>query len=606
MSNLIIGTAGHIDHGKTALIKALNGFEGDTLQQEKDRGITIDLSFSNLKNGDENIAFIDVPGHENLVKTMISGAFAFDASLLVVAANDGIMPQTKEHLKVLSLLGVKSIILAITKSDLVDNSRLEFVLEQGKSLLKDENLELLQHFFVSIKDMDSIKDLRQYLFTLKPKKRDQNGLFRYYIDRVFSIKGIGSIVTGSVISGSVKKSDKLFNYDLGRDVVVRGIQMHDESVDSAECGTRVALNLTGVELNDLKKGQLLSKKGFFRGNYEADAIVFSKELRHNQSVLFCVGSKSVSSKAVFLSDDKNLFVTFKFEKEMFLLFNEPFVLISNSRVIGGGRVLNPISEPLKRQSKVALLNALNFVEFKNVFEILKQAHKNGFGLISSFQRFGISHDEAVSIARSLKNAFVDDEALNVYDLDAICRVKEFIKFIIQKNNFALFSASSISLKLNWVTHNLAQKALDELESEKIVVKNDGVYVKLGVDFSKIKVKLEDEIYNIIDRAKLSPDAPYNIYDSLDIDRISGDNALKKLTANARVVRLAHNLFISSKNLEYALNLLKEIIKDDGFVNVQNAKNRLGLSRKFIIAYLERLDSLPYIAKNGQNRVFKGV
>ncbi|QCD44233.1 selenocysteine-specific elongation factor [Campylobacter mucosalis] len=603
--NLIVGTAGHIDHGKTALIKALNGFEGDNLEQEKERGITIDLSFSNLKRGDENISFIDVPGHENLVKTMISGAFGFDVCMLVVAANDGIMPQTKEHIEILSLLDVKSIILVISKSDLVSKDRLLEVQKELSEYIENfKNLSILQSFFVSIKDEQSVTNLRDYLFNLKPKKRDEEGLFRYYIDRAFSIKGIGSVVTGSVLSGSVRVGEKLYNYDLAKEVLVRNIQTHDQNTQNAGTSSRVALNLTGVELSELKKGQLLSKKGFFRGFKEIDAVVFAA-ISHNQNVTFCVGSKQAPAKSLILSEqNQSKFVTFKFEKDMFLKFNEPFILIANGRVVGGGRVLNPISEPLKKQSKINFLNALNHKDFKAVFAILKELHKNGFGLISSFQRFDLSHDDALQIAKTLPNTFIDEAVLNVYDLSAISRIKDFINFIIQKNKFAIFSANSISLKLTWASQNLVQIALNELEDTKIISKNDGVYTKTGVDLSELKVRLEDEIYKILSNANLSPEAPYNIYDELEIDRVSGDNALKKLTAQGRVVRLAHNLFVTTKALDEAISSLKNIIKTQGFVNVQNAKDVLNLSRKYVIAYLETLDKDANIIKDGQDRKFK--
>ena len=214
--SLIIGTAGHIDHGKTALIKELNGFEGDRLEEEQKRGITIDLSFSNLSKNGENIAFIDVPGHENLIKTMISGAYGFDACLFVVAANDGLMPQSLEHLEVLNILGVRSLIVALTKCDLASTE----LIEQRKSEIyaaaqNYKNLQILEIFPVSIKDSASIDELRNYLFTLKAANREQDGVFRYYIDRVFSLKGIGNVVTGTVIEGSVSKNEKLFNYDAG-------------------------------------------------------------------------------------------------------------------------------------------------------------------------------------------------------------------------------------------------------------------------------------------------------------------------------------------------------------------------------------------------------
>ncbi len=604
--SLIIGTAGHIDHGKTALIKELNGFEGDRLEEEQKRGITIDLSFSNLSKNGENIAFIDVPGHENLIKTMISGAYGFDACLFVVAANDGLMPQSLEHLEVLNILGVRSLIVALTKCDLASAE----LIEQRKSEIyaaaqNYKNLQILEIFPVSIKDSASIDELRNYLFTLKAANREQEGVFRYYIDRVFSLKGIGNVVTGTVIEGSVSKNEKLFNYDAGKEAQVRSVQSHDKFVDRAGVSSRVALNLTGIELNDLKKGQLLSKKGFFRGFREIDAIVFARELTHGQNVTFCVGAKAAPAKALVLSQKEGgIFATFKFERDMFLKFDEPFVLIANGRVIGGGRVLNAVSEPMKKSSKISFLNALLKKDFVSAFAMLKDTHKNGFGIISAYQRFGLNHEEAVAIAKQTPNVFVDEKALNIYDLSAVDRIKSAVKFMIEKNEFAVFSATSISLKLSWASENIAQKALDELESAGAITKNDGVYTKTGVDMSKLKIRLEEKIYEILQSGNLAPLAPYNIYDELEIDRVSGDNALKKLTGIGRVVRLAHNLFVTSKALNEALAKLKAIIATQGFVNVTNAKEALNLSRKYIIAYLEQLDLDPNIVKNGTDRVLK--
>ena len=604
--SLIIGTAGHIDHGKTALIKELNGFEGDNLEEEKKRGITIDLSFSNLSKNDENIAFIDVPGHENLIKTMISGAYGFDACLFVVAANDGLMPQSLEHLEILNLLGVKSIIVALTKCDLVDEATINLRKKEIRDeISKFKNLQILEIFAVSIKDKASTDELRNYLFTLRAKKRDEDGVFRYYIDRVFSLKGIGNVVTGTVIEGSVSKNEKLFNYDAGKEVLVRSVQSHDEFVERAGVSSRVALNLTGIELSELKKGQLLSKKGFFRGFREVDAVVTAKNLIHSQSVTFCVGAKNVPAKVLILSQkDDSYFVSFKFQSDMFLKFDEAFVLISDARVIGGGRVLNPVLEPLKKAGKILFLASLLKHDFVEAFSILKEAHKNGFGIISSYQRFGLNHEDAVNVAKKVSNVFVDEKALNIYDLSAVERIKSAIKFMIEKNEFAVFSAQSISLKLAWASQNLAQKALDELENAKLIAKDSGVYTKKGVDLSKLKVRLEEKIYEILESGKLAPTAPYNIYDELEIDRVSGDNALKKLTAMGRVIRLEHNLFITRNSLKMALDKLREIIKNQGFVNVTNAKDALNLSRKYIIAYLEQLDLESDIMKQGNDRVFR--
>lgn len=610
MSNILIATAGHIDHGKTALIQALNGFNGDSTKEEMSRKITIDLSFSNLKNGEQNISFIDVPGHENLLKTMISGAFSIDVSLLVIASNEGLKPQSIEHIKVLNYLGIRSIIIVITKCDLVNKERALSVLENIKKFLKDyENLDILQSFFVSIKDEKSIKDLKNYLFTLKPRERDINGVLRYYVDRAFILKGIGVVATGSIISGTLNRGEKLFNYDKQKELSAKSLQIHGSLTQSACACERLAINLSGCELKELNKGDFISKKGYFRGFKELDCVIFG-EIYHNENVLFCIGTKQVNAKILLLnpkSDDKickenKNYATIKLENAVFASFSEPFVLLSLGRVIAGGKVLNPISEPLKKGVKTELLKALESKNFLKAFELLKSAHKNGFGLISSEQRFSLSHENALNIAKSLNNAIIDENALNIYDISAKERVKSYIKFLLQKNEFAIFSATSISLKLPWASAFLAQICIDEMS--EILSKNDGVYTKKGVDFSKLKKRIEDEILAILDTQGLSPQAPYNIYDYLEIDRASGDNALKRLCANGVAIRLAHNLFISAKHLNIALLKLKELIKKDGYVNVATAKNALNLSRKYIIAYLEALDKDENIAKNGTDRVFK--
>lgn len=606
MNSLIIGTAGHIDHGKTALIRALNGFEGDRLEEEKKRGITIDLSFSNLQNGEQNIAFIDVPGHENLLKTMISGAFGFDTSLVVIAANEGIMPQSVEHIKILSYLNIKNIIVALSKCDLADSEMINLRKSEIKNFIaKFPNLELLEIFETSIKNQTSIDELKNYLFTLKATGRANSGLFRYYIDRVFSLKGVGVVLTGSVIDGEVRKGEKLHNYDLGKDLLVKSIQIHEHFSDIATIGNRVALGVSGIEISQLKKGQILSKKGFFRGFEEIDCVVNADSLTHNAEVLFCVGAKQISAKILILSQkDKSYFVSFRFEKPVFLKYGEAFVLLANSHVIGGGRVLNPIAEPMKKKDKISFLNFLQNGDFLGAFAMLKATHKKGFGLISSFQRFDLSHGDALEIAKKLPNAFVDEAGLNVYDESAIFRIKDFINFMLSKNQFAIFSATSISLKLSWATQNIVQKAINELVNEGKITQNSGIYTKFGVNFDDLRVKIEDKIYDILDKAGLTPDAPYNIYESLEIDRLTGDNVLKKLTNQNRVIRLEHNLFVTKNNLENAVTKLKDIIKKEGLVNVTTAKDRLGLSRKYAIAYLEYLDKSPDIAKNGQNRVLK--
>ena len=604
MNSLIIGTAGHIDHGKTALIKALNGFEGDQNPNEKVRKITIDLSFSHLQNKNKNIAFIDVPGHENLVKTMISGAYAFDATLLVVASDDGIMPQTKEHLQILSILGVSRIVLCITKCDLTDTARQKYVENEVRNFVKNfKNLTILKSFFISIKDLSGVSDLREFLFTIEPIKRVDSEILHYYIDRVFSLKGFGTIVTGSLISGILRKNEKIYNCDLDKSFIVKNLQIHDENVEIASSPNRVAINLD-AKISELEKGQIFSKKGFFRGFNECDCVFYG-EISHKQNVIFCVGSRQIAATALILSENGNeKFITFKFEKEIFVKFNEHFVVLASSRVIGGGDILNPVTEPLKKSQKIALLCELKDKNFVKAFEILSSSHKHGFGLISSFQRFDMTHENALKIARNLKNDITDENSLCIYDKSAVGNLKDFIKFIVSKNDRAVISAQSLALKISWASPFLCDLTLNELIKDKILQKNGNLFIKFGADFDEITQSLENKIFEILSCGGIAPIAPYNIYDELEIDRTCGDNAMKKLTKAGKIVRITHNVFLTDQNLQKLIKKMRLIIASRGFVNVSVLKDELGISRKFLIAYLEYLDLFDDIKKDGNNRIFK--
>lgn len=604
MNSLIIGTAGHIDHGKTALIKSLNGFEGDQNPNEKVRKITIDLSFSHLQNKNKNIAFIDVPGHENLVKTMISGAYAFDATLLVVASDDGIMPQTKEHLQILSILGVSRIVLCITKCDLTDTARQKYVENEVRNFVKNfKNITILKSFFISIKDLSGVSGLREFLFTIEPIKRVDSEILHYYIDRVFSLKGFGTIVTGSLISGILRKNEKIYNCDLDKSFIVKNLQIHDENVEIASSPNRVAINLD-AKISELEKGQIFSKKGFFRGFNECDCVFYG-EISHKQNVIFCVGSRQIAATALILSENGNeKFITFKFEKEIFVKFNEHFVVLASSRVIGGGDILNPVTEPLKKSQKIALLCELKDKNFIKVFEILSSSHKHGFGLISSFQRFDMTHENALKIARNLKNAITDENSLCIYDKSAVGDLKDFINFIVSKNDRAVISAQSLALKISWASPFLCDLTLNELIKDKILQKNGNLFIKFGADFDEITQSLENKIFEILSGGGIAPIAPYNIYDELEIDRTCGDNAMKKLTKAGKIVRITHNVFLTDQNLQKLIKKMRSIIASRGFVNVSVLKDELGISRKFLIAYLEYLDLFDDIKKDGNNRIFK--
>ena len=608
MSNIIIGTAGHIDHGKTALIRALNGFEGDSTNEEKQRGITIDLSFSNLTRAERNIAFIDVPGHEKLIKNMIAGAFGFDYVMLVVSAKEGLMPQTIEHIEILSLLGIKNLILVITKKDLVDEKILK---EQESKIVEflnefEFNIKFIKA--VSIYDEKSIEDLKNTLFTISNSTKNEENFFRFYVDRVFSVKGSGTVVTGTVLGKKIELEEKIFIPHLQKETKIKNIQVHNQNAIEANISSRAALNLSSVDINSLQRGDIITKKGFLRG-FDTIDISFkclkNKKLNHNQTYTLFIGAKKIDAKVLLFDSLTSLedgFATLKMDEKIFTVFGEKVILRSANDTICGGVILNPIYDPMNKNQKRDLLKNLYKKDFKNAFKILLEAHKRGLGVVSSTQRFALSHDESLEFANSLEDVFVDKKELVIYPIKTKDEIVEFIKNIYIKNSYALLSSSSINLRVPWASIEFINSALDDLVQNGFLVKEGQLYKN-----ANIKEDITKELENIfLERLKsedITPTAPYNIYDDLDIDRKLGDDILKSLTAKKDVIRLQHNLFIHSQSLNKIIKSMREIIKEDGFIEIFNFKQRFDLSRKYLVCYLDYLDNFSDIKKVENRRVF---
>lgn len=609
MRQLIIGTAGHVDHGKTALIKALTGFEGDSTEEERRRGITIDLSFSHIQNGETNIAFIDVPGHEKLIKNMIAGAFGFDASLVALDVNEGVMPQTAEHIQILSLVGVRNLIIALTKSDLADSSTIEARKQELAEYIGGfETLSLVDILPVSIHEPDSIERLREALYALPEIPRRENGLFRYYIDRSFSISGAGSVVTGTVLDGEIRVGDRITVAEYAKEVQIRNIQVHEQDVQVATASQRAALNLQSAKLT-LKKGLLLTRKGFLRGFGTIDIwleSVAGHHIRHDTTVQFFIGTKQLEAKVLLYGGEESIqkgFAKLRFREKTYLVYDEPFVLSLSGRVIAGGRVINPIDEPMKKRLKLPLLEQLKARDFKVAFRSLVATHKRGFGLISSNQRFGLNHDEALQIARELEDVFVDEAGLVVYPTHIMHELRQSLADIYTKNQYALLSARSISAKTKWASESLVEHILKDMATEGLLKFENGIYKNAHININDIHTLILNNIYAKLDAGGIVPEAPYNIYDAMDLDRKMGDNALKKLTKSRKAVRLAHNLFVTYENLQALTAQLKQIIRNEGYIEISNFKQHFpDLSRKYLIAYLEYLDKQSGIKKEGNRRM----
>jgi selenocysteine-specific elongation factor len=608
MNNYIIGTCGHIDHGKTALIKALNGYEGDSTNEEKQRGITIDLSFSNLSNETQNIAFIDVPGHEKLVKNMIAGAFSFDCVMIVVSASEKIMPQTIEHLEILNLLGVKNAILTITKKDLVEEDELPKIVEEIESFVKEFDFNILFTTAVSIYDENSIDELKEKLFTLNANTKVEENFFRYYVDRIFSTPGAGTIVTGTVLGKPIEVNEKVFICDIKKDVKIKNLQVHGVDTEVSNISNRTAINLAGVKSSEIKKGFLISKKGFLRGFNSVDIsfrALKGRKLKHNQNYSIFIGSKKVEGKTLLFNNQneaENGFAILKLNEDIFSIYKEKIIIREGNHTIAGGKILNPIIDPMKKSQKLELLKVLEKGDIDEAYKVLLNAHKKGLGLVSSAQRFALSHEKALEYAKGLDNCFIDEKALVLYPIETKEKIVDIIKQIYRKNQFALLSNSSLALKMKWASESFIDLALNQLLEENFLEKDGNLYKNKNIKID-IKNSLEEIILQRLEEEGLTPTAPYNIYEEMDLDRKTGDDILKSLCAKKAVVRLQHNLFVHSRVLTDIVKVMKNIITTDGYIDIQNFKEKFPLSRKYLITYLDYLDNFSQIKKDGNKRFF---
>ncbi len=376
MKRIIVGTAGHIDHGKTSLVRALTGIDADRLKEEKERGITIDIGFADLTVGDTHFGFVDVPGHERFVKNMLAGAHGIDLVMLVVAADESVMPQTREHFDICRLLEVKSGLVVITKIDMVDEEFLELVEAEVSEYVADSFLANAPIVRVSSKTGEGIEALKKTLAQLAAKValRDENAVARLPIDRVFTIKGFGTVVTGTLIAGSIKTGDELELLPSdARRMRVRGLQVHGKSTNEAHAGERTAVNLQGLEIAEVARGQALAPAGRFVATHLLDVRLqllksAKKPLRSRSRVRLHHGTAEVLARVILLGQQElppggKAFAQLRLETPLLALPQDRFIVRSYSPTItiGGGAIIDalPLKHRLRESPKViAQLEAL--------------------------------------------------------------------------------------------------------------------------------------------------------------------------------------------------------------------------------------------------------
>jgi selenocysteine-specific elongation factor len=631
MKRIVIGTAGHIDHGKTALIKALTGIDCDRLKEEKERGITIELGFAYYRFGDDLlVGIVDVPGHERFVKHMVAGAWGMDMVLFVVAADESVMPQTREHMDICELLGIKRGIVAITKTDLADSDMVELVTEEMRDLAKGRFLEGAPIIPVSAVTGENIDALRAEIKAQagEIEEKSRKGIFRLPVDRVFTIRGFGTIVTGTCISGQIRAGDEAQIYPGETRARVRNVQAYHADVKEAGAGQRVALNLQGIEKQEIERGAIIGKPESLFLTKRIDATLRYldlpfKPIKNNTILRFHVATTQVEARLILLDRQaieagQEAFVQFAFADPIVVLPGDRFILRGSYAIqtLGGGTVLDIAPEKHKRQSG-SLDSAYQLLKNGSLMDKAEyHLEKGGFKGVTR-QRLGVllgAHDEATEqiVAQLTADGKVRVVGKLVIPAARFHGYKQMVSSFLDdfhaKNPLKIgISREELRTRLPEVDQQVFQAALEEIvkeggaEIDKDRVKLPGVSRKVDESLDK----LAREIVALLDARGLTPPLTGELADELQIKEGSLRDMLERLVYEGKVVKVKSDMYFSNLRIDELKKTIREELGRKREMVPADFKTILGLSRKYMIPLLEYLDEIKLTIRTGDKRVLRG-
>lgn len=625
MKHIIIGTAGHIDHGKTTLIRALTGRNTDRLKEEQDRGITIELGFTwfDLESG-LRCGIIDVPGHEKFIQQMVSGVVGMDMVLLVVAADEGIMPQTREHLDILELLGIEKCILVLTKCDTVDPEWVDMMEEDIRKELKDtilENAPVVRVSSVTGEGIEALKKEIEKMISALPE-RDTKGIPRLPIDRVFSLQGFGTIITGTLISGTLHKGDALAIYPEGLKARIRNIQVHEQDAEFAEAGQRVALNLSGVKKEELHKGSVISLENSMENSTLMDGKVTmlrdsKRSLKNRERLHFLSGTKEVLCRAVLLDKEEIApgeegLCEFILEEEMVFKRGDRFILRFYSPVetIGGGIVLEPNARKKKRFSDEAIQELLSKEDgsLSDVLETVIQEELNSLYTVQTLAK-RLSHSvEEITPALS---TLVEEGRVYPVDLQ-----KE--RYFLHRENAYILSTEIGHLLEAFYKKHPYRLGMPKAEVREKVLKSskqnlfdaclpyfNGISLSGEYLLLTDRGEFKDETYRKIEKNILQDleAAAFMLPRVEELDRHKTKeedflDILQNLVVEEKVVKVGEDpeLLILKENLEKGIAFLRSYFKENEVLGISLLKEQFESSRKCAKAMIQYFDKVKYTKK----------
>lgn len=633
MKHIIIGTAGHIDHGKTTLVKALTGRETDTLKEEKDRGISINLGFTffDLPSG-RRAGIIDVPGHERFIKNMLAGVSSIDIVLMVIAADEGIMPQTREHFEILQLLNVKKGIIVLTKIDMVEEEWLSMVKDDVKEQFKGTFLEKAQIHCVSSKTRQGLPQLANDIdaMTEEVTAKDTTGHFRLPVDRVFSVSGFGTIVTGTVISGKIEEGQAVLIYPSKLISKIRGIQVHDSPVKTAEAGQRCALNLANVKTKDIERGDVISVENVMEPSLMVDCKLYylksnSKPLVNRQRVRLYHGTSEIICRVIILDLEEikpgeDSYVQLRLEKSLTAQRNDRFVIRNYSPMytIGGGSIIEPCASKAKRfhedyieelkikesgRSENIIERTVEKLseEFPRASDILKALGKNE-GDVKEKLNSLVLEQKIVQLKGGDSPVYIHINYLNK-------RIETLLKLTSNYHeiNPLKLGISKEEIKIKVFGKNIKQKTYDDLllglEQKKVINLKSKFICEYGYEIVLTKQQ-ELERGRIIKVFKDTHYTPPKYEELLDASK------------DKKIFKMVFELLLDEEILfkvneeccllnDYYIEVqykVKNYIDENGSITIAQFRDMMNTTRKYSLILLEHMDGIKFTKRQGDTRV----
>ena len=629
MKNIIVGTAGHIDHGKTTLIKALTGRNTDRWEEEQRRGLTIDLGFTyfDLKNGDR-VGIIDVPGHEKFINNMVAGVVGMDLVLLVVAADEGIMPQTREHMDILGLLGIKKSILVINKCDLVDEEWLELVEEEIQEELEGTFLEGAPVVKVSAatgQGLDELTDTIQQLMSDEVVAKDTQTIPRLPIDRAFTLSGFGTIITGTLISGTITREDVLEMYPIGKECKIRNIQVHGQNQDKCYAGQRVAINLSNVKKKEIRRGCVLAPKNSMKNTDLLDVKLKVLEdsmriLTNHERLHLYTGTSEILCRAVLLDKEQigpgeEGLVQLRLEEEIAVKRGDRFVVrfYSPMETIGGGIVLEP-NPVRKKRFDAQTIEELKKKESGSLGDVMElQIKEHGDTMITLAELAKVmahSVDELKEYLEELEESgtifvFPMKKDTYLWHRDSEFAVRQKIEETLQKYHsehpyrYGMKKAEIHNTFLKKIKPNIFDAYIERMTGENVYGRREEYLSLPGYEVPKDAMYLQTE--KLIEDTFEKAGYDFVRFSEIDFGKIprqTAEDVVLMMIDEGKVIRINEEMFTMKHLMDEAKEKIQNHLKEENLITIAQVRDMFSTSRKSAKPILEYMDSIKVTKKTG--------